>query len=206
MSKTRKITTSALLVALATVLMLLSKLIPSMPWGGSVTLASMVPLIVLSLMLGTKWGIFAGGVYALIQMLTGFYPPPTQTFPDFILVVVLDYLLAFGILGIAAWFYRMFGKKLWAIPLSGLLVTMLRYLCHILSGFVLWASAENIAWFFGDGALTTDLPFQVVQIAYSVVYNGCYMAPEILIGTVVSVLLSLAAKPLFVLENTKANA
>ena len=73
----------------------------------------------------------------------------------------------------------------------------------ILSGFILWASAENIAWFFGDGALTTDLPFKVVQIAYSVVYNGCYMVPEILIGTVVSVLLTLAAKPLFVLENQK---
>jgi len=175
MSKTRKITTSALLVALATVLMLLSKLIPSMPWGGSVTLASMVPLIVLSLMLGTKWGIFAGGVYALIQMLTGFYPPPTQTFPDFILVVVLDYLLAFGILGIAAWFYRMFGKKLWAIPLSGLLVTMLRYLCHILSGILIWGVYAE------EG--------QTV-LAYSLLYNGSYMIPEIILTTAVLALFS----------------
>ena len=86
MTKTKQLTTCAALIALATVLMLLSKLLPSMPWGGSVTLASMVPLIMISLMMDVKWGIFSGVVYALIQMLTGFYPPPTQTVLDLSLI------------------------------------------------------------------------------------------------------------------------
>lgn len=175
MTKTKKLTTCAILIALSTVLMLLSKLIPSMPWGGSVTLASMVPMIVLSLTLGLKWGLLSGVVFGVIQMLTGFYPPPTQTILDFFLVVMLDYLLAFGVLGTACVFYRIFGKKVWAIPLSGAVVTALRYLCHILSGILIWGVyAEE-----GQSIL-----------AYSVLYNGSYMIPEIILTTVVLALLA----------------
>lgn len=175
MTKTKKLTTCSLLVALATVLMLVSKLIPSMPWGGSVTLASMVPLIALSLMLGLKWGILSGVVFALIQILTGFYPPPTQTVWNFFLVVMLDYILAFGVLGTAVLFYRLCGKKLWAIPLSGAIVTSLRYLCHILSGILIWGVYAE------EG--------QTV-LAYSVLYNGSYMIPEILLTAIVLAILS----------------
>lgn len=175
MTKTKKLTTCALLTALSTVLMLLSKLIPSMPWGGSVTLASMVPLIMISLILGLKWGVFSGVVYALIQILTGFYPPPTQTIENFFLVVMLDYLLSFGILGTAGFFYSMCGKKLWAIPLSGAIVTVLRYLCHILSGILVWGVYAE------EG--------QTV-LAYSVLYNGSYMIPEIILTTLVLALLA----------------
>lgn len=175
MTKTKQLTTCAALIALATVLMLLSKLLPSMPWGGSVTLASMVPLIMISLMMDVKWGIFSGVVFALIQMLTGFYPPPTQTVLDFVLVVLLDYLLAFGVLGCAGIFYRMLGKKIWAIPLSGAIVTSLRYLCHIISGVLIWGVyAEE-----GQSVL-----------AYSLIYNGSYMIPEIILTTAVLALLA----------------
>lgn len=170
MTKTRKLTTSAIMIAASTVLMLLSKLLPSLPWGGSVTLASMVPLVLLSLMLGIKWGVFAGIVFGIIQMLTGFYPPPTQTVPAFLLVIVLDYLLAFGVLGTASAFYRLLGKKSWAVPVSGFLVASLRYLCHIASGILIWGVyAEE-----GQTVLT-----------YSILYNGSYMIPEILLTTAV---------------------
>ncbi len=175
MTKTKQLTTCAMLIALATVLMLLSKIIPSMPWGGSVTLASMAPLIMISYLMGPKQGILSGIVYGVIQMLTGFYPPPTQTIPAFILVVLLDYLLAFGVLGLAGFFYRMFGKKRWSIPLSGAIVTSLRYLCHILSGILIWGVYAE------EG--------QTV-LAYSLIYNGSYMIPEIIITTAVLALIS----------------
>ena len=175
MTKTKQLTTCAMLIALATVLMLLSKILPSMPWGGSVTLASMAPLIMISYLMGPKQGILSGIAYAVIQMLTGFYPPPTQTVPAFILVVLLDYLLAFGVLGLAGFFYRMFGKKRWAIPLSGAIVTSLRYLCHILSGILIWGVYAE------EG--------QTV-LAYSLIYNGSYMIPEIIITTAVLALIS----------------
>ncbi len=170
-TKTVKLTTSALMVAIATVLVIVSKMIPSV-WlqGGSITLASAVPIIVVSLLYGCGWGVAAAIAFACIQMMTGFYPPPTQTLLNFFLVVMLDYILAFGVLGLAGGIYKLCGKKPWAIPLSAFMVTSLRYVCHIISGLLIWGVyAEE-----GQSVL-----------AYSVIYNGSYMVPEIIITTVV---------------------
>ncbi len=185
MSKTKKITTCAVMVALATVLMLISKAIPA-PWmqGGSITIASMVPIIAASLIIDSKWGILSGLVFSLIQMISGFYPPPTRTFINFVLVILLDYIIAFGVLGTAGFFYNLMGKKLWAIPVSGTIVTIMRYICHILSGILIWGvNAEE-----GQTVL-----------AFSLTYNGTYMIPEIIITTVV---LAVLAKPILKLKKS----
>ena len=172
--KTKKLTTCALLVATATVLVWLSKLIPA-PWlqGGSVTLASAVPIIMVSLLFGVKWGLSSSLVFALIQMMTGFYPPPTQNFVDYLLVVMLDYILAFGVFGLAC-IFRKRSVRLF-IPFSGLVVMVLRYICHIVSGMVIWGV------YAGEGQSV---------LMYSLIYNGTYMLPEILITTSVLALLS----------------
>ena len=175
MSTTKKLTTCALLIALATVLMWVSKLIPA-PWlqGGSITLASMVPIVIAGILFDVKWGLSASIAYAVIQMIFGFYPPPTQTFGYFVLVVLLDYIIAFGVLGLSGFFYKLFGKNGWAIPLSAAIVTMLRYICHILSGILIWGVyAEE-----GQSVLS-----------YSLIYNGTYMIPEIIITTIVTALI-----------------
>ena len=134
MKTTKKMTTSALLIALATVLMWVSKLIPA-PWlqGGSITIASMVPIILASVLLGTKWGLASGFVYALIQMMTGFYLPPVTTFWNFMAVILLDYILPFTCLGLADVFVKLTKNKSWSVPLSGAIVTTLRYIMHIFS-------------------------------------------------------------------------
>lgn len=175
MTTTKKLTTGALLVALATVLMWVSKLIPA-PWlqGGSITLASMVPIVIAGILFDTKWGLCVSLVYALIQMLFGFYPPPTQTFFYFVLVVLLDYLVAFGVLGLSGFFYQLFGKTKWAVPLCAFLVTVLRYICHIISGLLIWG---------------VYAPEGQTVLAYSVIYNGSYMIPEIILTTVVTTLI-----------------
>ena len=172
MSTTKKLTTCALLIALATVLMWVSKLLPA-PWlqGGSITLASMVPIVIAGILFGTKWGLCASVSYAVIQMLFGFYPPPAQTFWYFVLVVLLDYVIAFGVLGLSGLFYKLFHKKGWAIPVSAAIVTTLRYVCHILSGILIWGVyAEE-----GQSVLS-----------YSLIYNGTYMIPEIIITALVA--------------------
>lgn len=176
MTKTKKLTLSAVMVALSAVLVILSKLVPA-PWmqGGSITLASMVPIIAASIVIDLKWGIFTGIVFSIIQMLTGFYPPPTQDFLSFFLVIMLDYVMAFGVLGLAGLFYRLMNKKLWAVPVSGIIVTTLRYVCHILSGILIWGVYAQ------EG--------QTV-LAYSITYNGSYMIPEIIITGVVLTILS----------------
>ncbi len=175
MNTTKKLTISALMTALATVLMLISKMIPA-PWlqGGSITLASMVPVIAVGILYGTKWGLCSSVSFALIQMMFGFYPPPTQTFLNFVLVVLLDYIFAFGVLGLSGVLYSMLGKKSFSVPVCAFVVTTLRYICHILSGLLIWGVyAEE-----GQSIL-----------AYSVIYNGSYMIPEIIISTVVTALI-----------------
>ncbi len=176
MTKTKKLTLSAIMVAMATVLAMLSKLIPA-PWlqGGSVTVASMVPIIAVSLIIDCRRGFSAALVYSFIQMLTGFYPPPTQTVLNFFLVTVLDYIAAFGILGFAGAFYKALGKRTWAIPVSGAIVTCGRFICHIFSGILIWgvyAEEGQSVW------------------EYSLVYNGSYMVPEIIITTVALALMA----------------
>ena len=176
MSTTQKITKSALMIALATVLMWVSKLLPA-PWlqGGSVTLGSMVPIIMTGILLGSKWGLCASLGYALIQMMSGFFPPPTQTFLNFFLVVMLDYILAFGVLGLSGVFYKLSGKRKFSAAFAGFCVSVLRYICHIFSGILIWGVyAEN-----GQSVL-----------AYSIIYNGTYMIPEILITTALLTLIS----------------
>ena len=171
MSSTKKMTTSALMIALATALAWVSKVIPA-PWmqGGSITIASMVPIIAVSIMLGTKWGLASSLVYALIQMIQGFYPPPTRNFISYLLVIALDYIIAFGVLGLAGLFYRLFGKTRFAAAAAAFIVTALRYVCHILSGILIWGVYADE----GQSVL-----------AYSLTYNGTYMIPEIIISTVV---------------------
>lgn len=171
MTKTKKLTTSAVLVAVSFVLVLLSKLLPA-PWtqGGYITLASMVPIILVSIIIDSKWGLLAGFVFSLIQLLTDFYLPPVTTFTTFCGVILLDYVFAFSVLGLAGFFCKLMNCKIWAIPVSGLIVTTLRYIMHILSGLLIWSKFA-----------VTELPLPL----YALVYNGSYMIPEIIITTVV---------------------
>ncbi len=170
MTKTKKLTLSASMTALSFVLVMVSKVLPG-PWaeGGGITLGSMVPIIVVSLILGTKWGLLSGFAFSLIQMITGFYLPPVTTFLSLVGVLFLDYVFAFSILGTADFFAKLMGNKIWAIPLSGTIVTGIRYIMHILSGLLIWgafADTENVFW-------------------YALLYNGSYMIPEMIITTVV---------------------
>jgi len=173
---TKKLTTSAIMLALSVVLSFISKIIPA-PWlqGGSITLASMVPIIVVSLMYDLKFGLICSFAYSLIQIMSGFYHPPTQDFLSFTLVVLLDYVFAFGVLGLSSLFYKLLGKKIYSIPISGAIVTILRYICHIFSGVLIWGVYAKE----GQSVLS-----------YSLIYNGTYMVPEIIITTVVLALLA----------------
>ncbi len=171
MRRTKKITLSAMMVAVAIVLTLLSKLLPA-PWlqGGSITFASAVPIILLSLILGWKWGVLAAIAFSIIQMITGFYPPPVKNVWYFALVVLLDYVVAFGVYGTADIFCKMLRRKSFAIPFSGFIVMTIRYICHIITGVFIWgvyAPEGQPVW------------------EYSIIYNGLYMVPEIIITTAV---------------------
>ena len=88
-----------------------------------------------------------------------------------ILVVLIDYVFAFGVLGLSGVFYSAFGKKYYSAIISAFVVTSLRYACHIVSGILIWGV------YAGEGQSV---------LMYSLVYNGTYMVPEIIISTVVA--------------------
>ena len=73
-SKTRTLVECALMIAVGTVLAQIKLF--TMPQGGSVTLLSMLPFILVSFRHGTKWGLLTGFVNSLLQMMMGFWAPP----------------------------------------------------------------------------------------------------------------------------------
>ena len=98
-SKTRVLVECALMIAIGTVLSNIK--IFTMPNGGSVTLLSMLPFVLVSFRHGVKWGLFTGLVNGCLQMLLGFYAPPAPGLLPLVGMILLDYVLAFTLLGLA---------------------------------------------------------------------------------------------------------
>ncbi len=169
-SKTKILTTSSLLIAMATVLSFIK--VWNMPWGGSVTLMSMVPITVISFKYGVRRGLFCGFVYSLIQLAIGIAVDGLLgwglTAGLLASCVFLDYIFAFTILGIAGIFAK---KGLWGIISGSALAVFLRFCSHVLSGVYVFASAGKL-W---DGFETSN------TWLYSIVYNGVYMLPELIL-------------------------
>jgi thiamine transporter len=154
----------AIFTALATVLSAI--VIYVMPQGGSITLASMVPIIWLAIRRGPKVGLVTAVIYGCIQFaMLPYAIDPIQ--------VLLDYMLAFGVLGVAGFFPR------WPAVGSAVGVS-LRFVMSFISGAVYWAPiyAPNVN-----------------PLIYSSVYNGSYMLPELVI-TVLAIALLQTSKTL----------
>ena len=205
-TNTKRLTTSAMLLALALVLELVSKaVVPNLPFGGQITLASMLPVILISYRYGMKWGFVSSFCYALMEMVVGmknvtaaFQP---GTFGDGVMVerallmCALDYLLAFTSLGLGGLFRGRLKNPAGELALGSGVALVGRYLCHVLSGAILYGAWAE--WFFTQEgfpawgtALTNALTPQALAWAYSAVYNGMYMAPEILITTLAALTLA----------------
>ena len=148
--RNRILVEGALAVALSVVFSALR--LWSMPQGGSVTL-EMVPLFLFAIRRGGRAGCLAGAVSGVLQFMTGGYMAhPLQA--------VLDYPVAFGVLGTAGFFA--------GYPLTGMVLAgFLRFLCHVLSGAVFFAA------FAPEGTSVW---------IYSSVYNGSYLLPTLVVS------------------------
>ena len=196
-NKTKRLTESAMLLAVAIVLELLSKMIiPEMPFGGQVTLVSMLPVVLISYRHGVRWGLAAGFAYALLEMAIGGKTVAAAFQPGYFgdgvqllnaaVMCLLDYLVAFTVLGIGGCFRNRCKKPGTGLMLGSLVALGARYLAHIASGYLLFAGWAE--WFFTQegfpqwgAALVERLSPQALGLVYSVVYNGFYMVPEILL-------------------------
>lgn len=169
-----RLTESAMMIAVATLLSM-AKLL-EMPYGGSVTMASMLPLVIVAYRHGTGWGLLTGFAYGAVQLALGTKNIgylPTKNFASVATLVVADYLAAFAALGFGGVFRRVCKKQATALALGSVLVAVLRYVCHVVSGWTVWAQFD----------LTE------AGLHYSLSYNATYMLPEMLILVVAAVFL-----------------
>ncbi len=165
----RKLTVSAVFIALAAVLSLIK--LWTNPWGGSVTLMSMVPIVLISVMFGVRWGLFSSFVYALIQIgldIAGMMAWGMDA-RMWIGAIVFDYLVAYTVVGLAGVFRK---KGAVGICIGTGMALSLRFVSHFISGYI-----------FFDVWMPETFSHPAV---YSVVYNGTYMLPE-LITTVLAI-------------------
>lgn len=175
----------ALMIAASTVLSMIK--IWEQPWGGSVTLLSMLPLILVSLRWGTRWGLLTAFVHSLLQMLLGFYAPPANTVIAFIGVILLDYVLAFTSLGSANIFAHFTKNRTANACIASSIACFLRFICSFLSGALLWGSYQSY-YEWADGMSVW---------LYSFIYNGTYMLVELVLTTIGAALLVRFAPKLF---------
>ena len=203
MKNTKRLVTSAMLISLGTAISLVCEFIPflNLPFGGTITLASLLPIVLASYLYGVPWGLGVGFVYSLLQMAVGFRTVSALFLPDSdsymgatfaILILLLDYVLAFTLVGLGGLFRRKLSPTK-ALVLGSVIALTLCYLSHVLSGAIFYGAWAE--WFFSADALGLTAPklcnfilstFSGAGLAtvYSFIYNGLYMLPEIIITAI----------------------
>lgn len=163
------------------------------PWvaGGGITVG-MVPIVYIAFRHGNLWGLGSALVYSAIQLAMGWYAPPAGTVWAIILCVLLDYVLAFTVLGASKLFADMIkGNKLLGYAFGSFSVCMLRFVCSFLSGVILW------------GSFGTMWGIENIWL-YSFCYNISYMLPNAIITAVIISIICAAIDPV-TLKRVKRN-
>lgn len=174
-NNTRKLVETAIMLALAVALSYVKIL--DLPMGGSITLFSQVPIIIIGYRYGWKWGISTGVLYGVLEMLLqglGNFAY-VKGFGAYLILILADYVLAFMSLGLGGAMFRKMKNQAVALGLGAFAASLLRFICHFVSGVTIWGE-------YADG-------WQAVW-QYSAAYNGSYMAAEAAITVVGVVLLS----------------
>lgn len=196
---------SAVMIALAAVLELVAKMIiPEMPFGGQITIVSMLPVVLVGWKYGLGKGLVTGVVYSLVQMALGvktisalIMPASEEYLGDIgkvVLMFVLDYLVAYSVLGLGAIFKKKIKNDSVSLSLGAFTTLSLRYLSHILSGYILYGAWAE--WFFTQegfyswgSTIMNTFSGNALSLVYSIIYNGFYMIPEIVITTIVAIII-----------------
>lgn len=157
----RMLANAAISIALASVLSYIR--LYKMPQGGSITLASMLPIFMFAYAYGVGPGLFVGLAYGFVQwMQDGFWMlTPVEG--------VMDYLLAFAVLGLCGLCRKL--PKQYALPVGCIVGALARAIVAITAGVI----------FFAENA-----PVGQSAIVYSMGYNGLYLIPDTAICVVLA--------------------
>ena len=175
-SKTRTLCEAAMLIALAQILSYIK--LYEFPNGGSVDCA-MVPIILFAVRHGCGWGAGVGFVYGFLQYFAG------NGFAIDWTTIICDYFRAYTLLGFGA---GLLPRKNWSVYAGTVIGGALRFLAHYVIGAVVWGKWMPDTFF----GMTMTSPW-----FYSLLYNGSYMLPDILICLVIFALLYKPLKKYF---------
>ena len=151
-----------------------------MPMGGSVTVASMLPVMLISIKYGVSTGLATCFVYSLTQLMQAVASanvfPYCETPTTLVLCILFDYVVPFTVLGLAGLFHKMKLTKNTEINIYiGIIsVVVLRFLCHFITGVAIWDQ-----W----------APEGMGKYLYSFLYNGGFLSLDFLICIVCAVLM-----------------
>lgn len=207
----RRLTVSAMMLALATVLAIVCAYIPflNLPFGGGFTVASMLPIVIVAYMYGTPWGLFTALCYSVIQIILSLtqgangtvmalFMPSSDDFMGYgaaVAIVIIDYLIAYTVLGLGGIFRNKIKNKTVALTVGVVFAISLRYLAHIVSGYIFYGAWAE--WFFTQegfysigGFIIDHFSGVALSVIYSIFYNGLYMIPEIIITAIAAAAVS----------------
>jgi len=158
-----------------------------MPQGGSVSLV-MIPIVLMAFRRGMAAGVLTGLLVGLLQIVTGVISVTPLSFGFVVMQVILDYLVAYGVVGFAGLLRGNYlkahqqgksGGMIAAVVIGVLIASLLRYLMHVITGVLFFGM-------FAEGNV----------FVYSAVYNATYMIPVFLLAAAVCSALFTAAPKL----------
>ena len=168
----------AVMVALAFVLSCAK--LGKMPLGGSITVASMLPIMLISIKYGNAIGLSSAFVYSVTQVLQavaeGDVFPYCETPTTLVICVLFDYLLPFTLLGLSGAFMKLSAIRHTEMRayIGIVSVVVARFFCHFVTGVAIWGQ-----W----------APDGMGKYLYSFLYNGSFLSLDFLICIVVAVLM-----------------
>ena len=151
-----------------------------MPMGGSVTIASMLPVMLISIKYGVSVGLATSFTYSLTQMLQALASanvfPYCETVGTLVLCILFDYIVPFTLLGLAGLFHKLKITKNTELNVYiGIVSTVvLRFICHFVTGVVIWGQ-----W----------APDGMGKYLYSFLYNAGFLSLDFIICIVCAILM-----------------
>jgi thiamine transporter len=145
----------------------------TLPYGGSITLGSMVPIMWLSLRRGIRVGVIAGAIFGVLALFIDVLFLGAAAVIATPLQAVLEYPVAFGLIGLTGMFYR----KTVRLAIAGAaLSTFLRFLVHYFVGVFVWYYVYAFPAGYG-------------QYVWPAVYNGSFLSVEFIISAILLAIL-----------------
>lgn len=157
---TKQLVFCAMAVALAFITSYMK--IFSLPWGGSVTLCSMLFIVLPANWYGVKTGVMVGLAYAILQFIQ-------EPYVLSLFQVCCDYIFAFAALGLAG----LFAKSSHGLLKGYLLAVLARGAFHALGGYLYWMDY-----------MPEQFPAALKSV-YPIVYNYSYLLAEAVITVII---------------------